>query len=222
VNSRSPNVGPLGSLAPSADACRPVGRPRSEAARLRILAAARELLDEVGFRAMTMEAIAERANTSKVTLYKWWSHKAAVVLDAMLAEVSPIIPVRDTAASPLEAVRHQMMTFTRFLRSRKAQLLVSVLAEGVLDEKVGDAFRKHWIKPRRADARVLLARAIESGELREDADIDLVLDALFGPLYYRTLVQHLPADAAFAKRLFQSIMLGIATDDARKRLLQSR
>ena len=222
MNSRSPNVGALGSLAPPADACRPVGRPRSEAARLRILAAARELLEEVGFRAMTMEAIAERANTSKVTLYKWWSHKAAVVLDAMLAEVSPIIPVRDTAASPLEAVRHQMMTFTRFLRSRKAQLLVSVLAEGVLDEKVGDAFRKHWIKPRRADARVLLARAIESGELRDDVDVDLVLDALFGPLYYRTLVQHLPADAAFAKRLFQSIMLGIATDDARKRLLKSR
>ncbi len=219
MNSRSPSVTPL---APTADACRPVGRPRSEAARLRILAAARELLDEVGFRAMTMEAIAERANTSKVTLYKWWSHKAAVVLDAMLAEVSPIIPVRDTAATPLEALHIQMKTFTRFLRSRKAQLLVSVMAEGVLDEKVGDAFRQHWVKPRRADAHILLARAVESGELRADVDVELVLDALFGPLYYRAMVQHLPVDAPFAERLFQSVMLGIATDDARKRLLKSR
>lgn len=171
---------------------------------------------------MTMEAIAERASTSKVTLYKWWSHKAAVVLDAMLAEVSPIIPVRDTAATPLEAVRHQVRTFSRFLRSRKAQLLITVMAEGVLDEKVGEAFLKHWIKPRRADARVLLARAIESGELRPDVDIDLVLDALFGPLYYRTLVQHLPADAAFAERLFESVMVGFATDGTRKRLLERR
>jgi AcrR family transcriptional regulator len=171
-------------LAPAAEACRPVGRPRSEAARLRILAAARELLEEQGFRAMTMEAIADRAGTSKVTLYKWWSHKAAVVLDAMLAESSPIIPYRD-AGSPLASLRDQMKTFTRFLRSRKAQLLIAVLAEGVLDEKVGHAFREHWVKPRRADALVLLGRAVEAGELRADLDLEVVLDALFGPIYYR-------------------------------------
>jgi AcrR family transcriptional regulator len=215
-SSRSPNGA---NLAPAADACRPVGRPRSEAARLRILAAARELLDEDGFRVMTMEAIAERANTSKVTLYKWWSHKAAVVLDAMLAEVSPILPYAEDA-SPLEALRQQMKGFTRFLRSRKAQLLLSVLAEGVLDEKVGDAFRQHWIKPRRADARVLLGRAIEAGELCPDADLEVVIDALFAPLYYRALVRHMPLDLGFGERVFQSVVLGIATEGARARLLR--
>jgi AcrR family transcriptional regulator len=216
VNSRSQGNS---HLAPPADACRPVGRPRSEAARLRILAAARELLDEQGFRSMTMEAIAERANTSKVTLYKWWSHKAAVVLDAMLAEVSPIIPYRDSE-SPLESLRDQMKGFTRFLRSRKAQLLIAVLAEGVLDEKVGDAFRQHWVRPRRADARVLLARAVEAGELRADVDVDVVLDALFGPLYYRALVNHLPLDPLFGERVFHCVVTGIATEPARVKLIK--
>ncbi len=216
MNARSHGVVPL---LPAADAARPVGRPRSQAARLRILAAARELLEEEGFRAMTMEAIAERANTSKVTVYRWWSHKAAVVLDAMLAEVSPIMPYREQP-SPLQALGDQMKSFTRFLRSRKAQLLVAVLAEGVLDEKVGDAFREHWVRPRRADARALLGKAVEAGELRPDTDIEVVLDALFGPLYYRALVKHIPLDLAFGDRVFQSVMAGVATDRARARLVK--
>jgi AcrR family transcriptional regulator len=204
----------LAAIRPPAEPARAIGRPRCETTRLRILAATRELLDENGFRAMTMEAIAERAKTSKVTVYKWWSHKAAVVLDAMLADVSPILPYRESS-SPLEAVHDQMKSFTRFLRSRKARLLVAVLAEGVLDEEVGEAFREHWVKPRRADAHKLLARAVEAGELRPDVDAEALLDALFGPLYYRALVSHLPLDSAFGDRIFQSVMRGVATDGAR-------
>jgi len=205
---------------PAPFAARP-GRPRSEAARLRILAAARELLDEDGFRTMTMEAIAERSKTSKVTVYRWWSHKAAIVLDAMLAEVSPVMPYRDST-SPLLALRDQMQSFTRFLVSRKARLLVAVLAEGVLDEEVGHAFREHWVRPRRDDARGLLGRAMQAGELRPDADLEVVLDALFGPLYYRALVNHIPLDLAFGKKVFRSVMLGVATERARASLERSR
>jgi AcrR family transcriptional regulator len=205
----------------SSQAGRPIGRPRCEATRLRILTAARELLDEVGFKSVTMEAIAERSKTSKVTVYRWWSHKAAVVLDAMLAEVSPIMPYRDSS-SPLEALRDQMTSFTRFLRSKKAHLLVAVLAEGVLDEEVGHVFREHWVRPRRADAKKLLARAREAGELAEDADLDVVLDALFGPLYYRALVKHLPLDRRSSEAIFSSVMLGIATDRGRRVLVSAR
>ena len=100
---------------------RGVGRPRSEASRQRILAAARELLEERGLRAMTICAIAERAETSKVTVYRWWSHKAAIVLEAMLAEVSPFIPYKESG-SPLESLRDQMQRFARFLNSRHGRI----------------------------------------------------------------------------------------------------
>jgi AcrR family transcriptional regulator len=215
MNARAP------AAALSSPGPRPIGRPRCEATRLRILTAARELLEEVGFKSVTMEAIAERSKTSKVTVYRWWSHKAAVVLDALLAEVSPILPYRDSS-SPLEALRDQMTAFTRFLRSKKAQLLVAVLAEGVLDEEVGRVFREHWVRPRRADAKKLLGRAVEAGELSPDADLDVVLDALFGPLYYRALVKHLPLERKSTEGIFSSVMLGIATDRGRKVLVSAR
>jgi AcrR family transcriptional regulator len=193
------------------------GRPRSEACRRRILAAAKELLEERGLRALTIEAIAERAGASKVTVYRWWSHKAAVVLEAILAETSPIMPYKESS-SPLEALRDQMRSFARFLNGRHGRLLVNIVAEGVLDDMVGDAYREHWVKPRRDDARKLLGRAVEAGELAEDTDIDVTLDALFGPLYYRFLVKHSPLTPAFAETIFRTAMAGVATRKAKLRL----
>jgi AcrR family transcriptional regulator len=196
---------------------RSVGRPRSEASRQRILSAARELLEQRGLRAMTICAIAERAGTSKVTVYRWWSHKAAIVLEAMLSEVSPRIPYR-RSGSPLESLRDQMKSFARFLMSRNGRLLQSVVAEGVLDAEVGHAYRQHWVKPRRDDARSLLMRAVEAGEIEASVDLEVVLDALFGPLYYRFLIQHARLDPAFAEANFESVMYGVASEQARKRL----
>jgi AcrR family transcriptional regulator len=199
------------------EASRAVGRPRSEASRQRILAAARELLEQRGLRAMTICAIAERAGTSKVTVYRWWSHKAAIVLEAMLSEVSPEMPYKESA-SPLESLRDQMKSFSSFLNGPNGRLLQSVVAEGVLDAEVGHAYRQHWVKPRRDDARKLLLRAVEAGELGAGTDLEVVLDALFGPLYYRFLIQHARLDAAFAESIFESVMGGVASEEARTRL----
>jgi AcrR family transcriptional regulator len=203
-----------------ASAHRPAGRPRSEECRTRILRAALDLLEQRGLRALTMEAVAERAGTSKVTLYRWWPNKAAIVLEAILAEVSPSMPFRESD-SPLESLRDQMRSFARFLNGRSGHLLVGIVAEGVLDEETGRAYREHWVKPRRADARKLLGRAISAGELPADSDVEVVLDALFGPVYYRFLVQHAPLSPAFAESIFRCVVLGIASPEARKRLLAS-
>jgi AcrR family transcriptional regulator len=200
---------------------RPAGRPRSEDCRLRILSAARDLLEERGLRALTIEAIAERAGTSKVTLYRWWSHKAAIVLEAILAETSPRMTYRESA-SPLESLRNQMRSFARFLNGPYGRLLVGVVAEGVLDEEIGKSYREHWVKPRRDDARRLLGRAIAAGELPKDSDVEVILDALFGPLYYRFLVKHAPLTSAFAEAIFRSVIAGVASPEARKRLDRPR
>jgi AcrR family transcriptional regulator len=188
---------------------RAMGRPRSEESRRRILAAARELLHERGLRSMTICGIAERAGTSKVTVYRWWSHKAAIVLEAMLSESSPQMPYRESA-SPLESLRAQMKSFARFLTGPNGRLLQDVIAEGILDAEIGHAYREHWVKPRREDAKVLLHRAVEAGELKPNADLEVVLDALFGPLYLRLLIRHLPLTPRYAEQIFETVIGGVA------------
>ncbi len=203
--------------APALVVPRAMGRPRSEASRQRILVAARELLEERGLRAMTIEAIAERSGTSKVTIYRWWSHKAAVALEALLAETSPRMPYRESS-SPLESLRDQMRSFARFLAGRHGRLLKGVVAEGILDADVGAAYHEHWVKPRRDDARKLIGRAVVAGELDPEVDLEVALDGLFGPLYLRFLIGHLPLSADFAEDIFRGVMTGIATQAARRRL----
>jgi hypothetical protein len=124
--------------------------------------------------------------------------------------VSPILPYRENE-SPLAALRDQMVSFARFVRSRKGRLFLSVVAEGVLDAEVGQALRKHWVAPRRLDAKLRLARAVEAGEIRDDVDLDVVLDAMFGPLYHRAILGHAPVNEDFALAVFECATAGVAT-----------
>lgn len=70
------------------------GRPRSRASQEAILRAAAELLEDHGFEAMTIEGIAARAKVSKQTVYRWWSSKADVLVEALAAGYLPgTVPV---------------------------------------------------------------------------------------------------------------------------------
>ncbi len=185
------------------------GRPRSEAVQENVLRAANQLLDERGFKAMTIEAIAERAGASKVTLYRWWPNKAAIVMEAFLAAYPPSVP-HHRSGSAIDGLREQMVAFVTALTGRPGVLLAGLAAEGVLDAEVGDAFRTRWVLPRRVEAAKVLQHGIDAGELRGDLDIELALDALYGPMYYRLLIKHAPLTRAFALALWESVTRGIA------------
>ncbi|MFK8843848.1 TetR/AcrR family transcriptional regulator [Streptomyces sp. Ac-502] len=58
------------------------GRPRSERARAAVLHAVDDLLVEVGYAALTMKGIAERAGVGRQTVYRWWSNKAEILYEA--------------------------------------------------------------------------------------------------------------------------------------------
>ncbi len=193
------------------------GRPRSEAVKENVLRAANELLDERGFKAMTIESIAERAGASKVTLYRWWPNKAAIVMEAFLAAYGAKTPWVHTD-SVIDDLRAHMIVFVKVLGGRPGVLLAGLAAEGVLDAEVGDAFRTLWIVPRRAEATKSLKKGVASGELRADLDVEAVIDALYGPMYYRLLVKHAPLTRAYALSLWDVVMRGIAaTPEARER-----
>ena len=197
------------------------GRPRSEAVRQNVLHAASSLLDERGFRAMTIEGIAERAGASKVTLYRWWPNKAAIVMDAFLAAVSPKITFHRTN-SAINDLREQMISFAVLLRDRQGLTIANLLGEGVHDRELSEAFRDRWLMPRRADALRVLARAVEAGDVRRDIDPHIVLDALYSPFYYRLLIKHGPLSDEFVEETWRTVMRGVVTPEARTRCRKLR
>jgi len=189
------------------------GRPRDEEVRQRILAAALELLEEAGFAQVTSEAIAERAGASKATVYRWWPNKAAVVIEAFRQAFEPELPFPDTG-SFREDLHTQLRNFARVLSGRGGRMLVAFVVAARNDPEVAQAFRSIWGEPRRAQAREMLKLRQQRGQLRAGADLDLVLDVLYGPLYYRLLVKNEAPSQKYADSLVELALQGLSEERA--------
>jgi len=173
------------------------------------LKASLDLMNETAFAQVTAEAIAERAGTSKATVYRWWPNKAAVVIEAFREAVAPELPLKDTG-SLREDLTTQVRNFARILSGPGGRMLRSFIVAARSDPDVAVAFRSIWSDPRRTEAKEMLRQKQENGQLREDADLDLVLDCLYGPLYYRFLVKNELPSRKYAEALAGLVIEGLA------------
>lgn len=209
MSSHSGNIFPMATLRGEE---RQRGRPRSEKARRAILKAAGELLERDGFAAVTVEEIASRAEVSKATIYRWWPNKAAVVTDSFLELTAPEIGSVDTG-SAVEDLKLGMRGLAHVLDGRSGRFIAALITQSQTDPEVAEALRTHWIAARRAETRQLLRRGIERGELRPDLNLEVAIDALYGPIYWRMLTGYAPLNDAFIDELTGHIMTGLGARD---------
>jgi AcrR family transcriptional regulator len=184
------------------------GRPRNVETQKAILAAAYHLLLETGFEAVTVEKIAERAKVSKATIYKWWSNKAAVVMDSFLSAASARLPVPDTG-SVVDDIVMQVSNLAKFLTSQEGKVINELIAEGQFDLKLAEEYRVRYFYPRRLDSRHILERGVKRGELRKNLNIELAIDLIYGPLFYRLLITGETLDTCFIRNLIEYAFAGI-------------
>lgn len=195
--------------APGGEA-RPRGRPRDEGARLAILRAAREMLERGGVASVTMEGVAQRAGVGKPTVYRHWPNAHAVAMAALL-EDAPAEPEARAARGALPALRRQLRQIATMFATPMGRSVTMMLASADQDTELSKAFRNHFIMARRADGRTLLAAAIAEGTLRADFDVEVALDMIYGPLFYRLLAGHARLDGAFTDALLDHVLAGLAT-----------
>lgn len=186
------------------------GRPRDESARKRILAAALELMEEVGFRHATVDAIADRAAVGKATVYRWWPNKAAILIEALREAVAPHLSFPQTG-NLKDDLRKQMTQFVRMLSGRRGRMLAAFIAAAQSDSDVAEALWNYWGKPRRGAAIEAFRIKQQQKQLPEDVDVEFLLDALYGPLYYR-LLWNLPLSVAYAIKIVDFVMAGLETE----------
>ncbi len=194
---------------PARPAPRPRGRPRSAAARRAILEAARALLEEGGVAAVTMEAIAARAGVGKPTVYRTWPNAHAVVMAALIDTVDTAAPVR-AGRTAVHALRSQLRHIADVFATRTGRSVALILAASESETELSKAFRHHFIMARREEGRALLEAALERGELRRDLDVDVALDLIYAPVFYRLLVGHAPVDGRFTDAVLRHVLRGLA------------
>ena len=190
------------------------GRPRSERARAAVLEAASELLVSGGIDAVTMEAIAARAQVSKATLYKWWPSRAHVMLESLFSRTRHTTAIDESA--PLEeALVSQLSLLIREFRETEAgPLMADLVAAGQADPDIRAALDEQWLRPRRQISTRLLRAAVERGELDPRIDLATAVDQLFAPVYYRLLLGHEPLHDDLAATLTGQLLNGLRTETA--------
>ena len=184
------------------------GRRRSEQSHRAILESALFILVEQGYRALTIEGVAKRAGVSKQTIYRWWSSKAAIVLEALTIDAQERLPVPNTGT-----VRGDLKVLLsgafRELAQRTGPIVRGLMAEAQLDPEFAQAFREDFIARRRQVLLEVLRRGQERDEISVIVDLELIVDLLYGPMWYRLLNQHAPLDGDFARHLIEQIFAGL-------------
>lgn len=191
------------------------GRPRSDASRSAILKAAYQILRESGFAGFTVEGVAARAGAGKATIYRWWQTKGKLAIEAFLVALAPQLDTVPDSGSPLADLRAHVHRAAAIYRGRAGPLLRELIALGQEDVETGRVLRTDFVAPRYGEAMRLLQRAQAAGELAGDVDIEVLADALWGPIFHRVLVRRMPIDRAYVDRLLGMVLGRVATSRPR-------
>jgi AcrR family transcriptional regulator len=174
-----------------------------------ILDAVIALLEKEGYRSLTIEGVARHAKVGKQTIYRWWKSRAELVLEAFAKHAAEMIPIPKRGSLETDLEAFLTLTFKR-LTTKSGPIARGLIADGVLDPQFGKLFREVFVAKRRAALQEILTRGIKRGELAPDADLDLLTDLLFGPMWYRLLNQHARLNQRFARDLVRSALYGHA------------
>lgn len=179
------------------------GRPRSAAADDAILAATLELVGEVGISGMAMDELARRAGVAKATIYRRWSNKESLVIDALRSAMSPLESA-DTGNLRGDLELYLGELISRFDQNPMNDVLPHLIEAACHDPGVQSSL-DDYVQVRRAPLRAVFERARERGELDAGADIDVLIDLTIGPFIYRRLLTRDTVDQRFVTRLLDQI-----------------
>jgi hypothetical protein len=104
-----------------------------------------------------------------------------------------------------------MRLFARTLKTRRGQLLRGLLSRSQDDHDLKEAFWLRWIKPRRDAMTEVLRQGVVAGEFRSGLDLDIVIDGLYGPIYYRLLVSYADLSNSYVDALAENLLKGIVS-----------
>jgi len=185
------------------------GRPRSARADAAILDAAVDELVEHGFTSMTIERIAARAGVARTTVYRRWSGTAELCMDALdrIREPVPTPPggsVRDDLVFLLRYV-NRLLTRTRF-----GAILPQLAAEARRHPEITQRYWAEHFSADRSVAGEVIRRGIDQRLIRADADIELVIDTLIGPLLHRSMWGVATVTDDQITRIVETVLAGLA------------
>jgi AcrR family transcriptional regulator len=183
------------------------GRPRSGEAHRAILDATLELLQEVGFSALTVEGVANRAGVGKATIYRRWTSKLPLVVEAF----GQLPAFEDVDTGALAGDLKAMLTryLRDFISTPLATVYPSLAAERAHNPELGQVLDP-VLKSRRRPLEAALQRAVARGEIAASVDLDLAADLIVGPIAVRLFLRGMKIHPSMVDPMVDLALGGIA------------
>ena len=165
-----------------------------------------EELAEVGYGRLSIDAVAKRAGVGKAAIYRRWRSKLDMTVGLTSEVAVAAIDVPDTGSLRGDIRQYLDNACEAIAHPLARHIIPDLLAEATRNPALADALVPTLRTPRRAKAAVLFQRAMKRGELSADSDLEMCMDFLAGPLYWRLAVVHTPTGEDYLDRLTDRIM----------------
>lgn len=186
------------------------GRPRSRHIDDSVIEATLDILDEDGYWAVSVEAVARAARTSKPAIYRRWSGRPALVLAGLADRLD--VPMAPNTGCTLCDIDESFTIFLSAYRRIRPEALGALYAECAQEPELRESFTRTLVEPARQAVGTALDRAIARGDLRKNVDRELLLDLVASLVHYRALFgsEHLGGEDA--GKALELLMQGAAVD----------
>ncbi len=180
------------------------GRPKNERIDVEVVAAVLTGLRLRGYRGVTMEGVARQVKRARTSLYRRWPSKRHLVADAVVAELGAE-PAPDTG-SLRKDLRAAVGTLLTGFAGPLGKALPGLVADMALDPALARLIREKVLVARRRSIRAAFERGVARGESGRGFDIEILIDMLTGPFYFRALFGHLPATPAMVNTIVDYVV----------------
>ncbi|MGH2796467.1 MAG: TetR/AcrR family transcriptional regulator [Thermoleophilaceae bacterium] len=187
-----------------------MGRPRDPQIDIAVLDATVAVLRRSGYGGLTFEAVAREAGTTKPAIYRRWPSRERLVLAALGRRLGAA-RAPDTGCTLCD-LDECLKVFVAAFRRMPPGVLSPLFADCAGDRELRTAFMSTLFEPPRAAVRETLERANSRGDLRDEVEIELILDLIGSLVHYRALFGHAPTSDAEIERAVEALLRGIATD----------
>lgn len=182
-----------------------MARTKSQSCHLKILDAAADVMEERGYLAMSIEEVACRAKAGKQTVYRHFSSKPRLALEAFVHRAARRVDLPDTGSLLGDLQTYLSEVAEGMGAAHKRQMLGGLVAEAQADPELAALFREEVIAAKQRSLRTVFQRGIARGEVDADVDLDVLVDLVYGPLWYRLLISAAPMDERFTAGLAASV-----------------
>ncbi len=182
------------------------GRPRSTETTSAILESAYTLMATTGLAATSIDAVARHSGVSKMTVYKWWPSREALLIDAFLNHASQMLPL-PTSGTPADRLRSHAAAYAKALQGEFGKVQLAVVSECISNTGSAEIFFERYLRHRRTTLVELIAAGQQDGSVGATGKPEDLYDAIYGSLFYRYIFGIKPISPTQARNLVDTLLM---------------